>query len=220
MKVFLPMLLLCVFVTACGNSGNDETPPATNQDLNRENQTGTAAVAAIPFPELFANLEQRDTAFFAEAFGDFSAPSALDTLGALPYAEEDGEKFQRFIIYNGDSTRAIDPYSYNHLLVERGGREKLVSGGPDTEVGMIDFTKGTRQRLLYFGPSYILMDARWKGSDTVLFAITEAIGNNKISPEIWEVDLGTMTKRVRRYPDTLSFNVDTYRNEKLDGIGN
>ncbi len=219
MKVTLPILILCLFATACGNNANDEEP-GPNQEVNTENETEEAVIAAIPFPELFANLEQRDTAFFAEGFGDFSAPAALDTLGALPYSEEEGARFRRFMIYNGDSTRAIDPYSYNHLLVERGGREQLVSGGPDTEVGMIDFTKGTRQRLLYFGPSYILMDARWKGSDTVLFAITEAIANDKVSPEIWEVDLSRMTKRVRRYPDTLSFNAATYRNEKLDGAGN
>ncbi|HVG13274.1 MAG TPA: hypothetical protein VM843_09730 [Flavisolibacter sp.] len=220
MKVSLPLLILCLFAVACGNSDNHETSSTPNQDLNTQNDTEVAAVAAIPFPELFAHLEQRDTAFFAEGFGDFSAPSVLDTLSALPYEKEEGTKFRRFIIYNGDSSRAIDPYSYNHLLVERGGREKLVPGGPDTEVGMIDFAKGTRQRLLYFGPSYILMDARWKGTDTVLFAITEAIAEDKISPEIWEVDLGAMTKRVRRYPDTLSFNVETYRSEKLDGIGN
>lgn len=220
MKVTLPLLILCVWVTACGNSSDEETPPATNQELNRENETEAAAMAVLPFPELFANLEQRDTAFFAEAFGDFSAPSALDTLGALPYKEKEGSKFRRFIIYNGDSTRAIDPYSYNHLLVERGGREKLVSGGPDTEVGMIDFTKRTRQRLLYFGPSYILMDARWKGRDTVLLAISEAIANDRVSPEIWEVDLARMTKRVRHYPDTLTFNAESYRKEKLDGGGN
>ncbi len=216
MKRLLPALVLCALLAACGNNEGSDPVPTQEGDVERSSVAEELTDAPVPFPELFAHMEQNDTGFFVEAFSGFSAPTPLDKPGSVPFKEEELAKYRRFLIFNSDSTRAIDPYSYNHLLVERGGKERLVPGGPDTEVGIVNFTKGERQRLLYFGPSYMLMDARWKGVDTVLFAITEDIAGDKISPEIWEVDLASMTKRVRRYPDTLTVNVESYRNQKLD----
>jgi len=216
MKKTLIFLFFAALVTGCTNDAENST---SKEDsvliINAETEPATE-VAPQPFADLFSFLQTSDSGFSTAYFQDFSSSSALDTLAALPIEKKHLAQYASYLIYNPDSSMAIDPYSNSYLIVKKDGYNKLTSGSPDTEVAIVDFKKGKRQRILYFGPSYMVIDAKWKSDKTVLFAISEVISNDKISPEIWEVDLNTFTKKVSRYPDTLNINVNRYREQKLN----
>ncbi len=208
------LLILCfstALLFACGNDADtsEETSIEMVEPEVEENQNTTFA----PLAPLFSFFQSADPSFAPQNFPDFSAAGVMDTLAAAPIEKKMLAPFIPYLIYNNDSSLAIDPYSNNYLLKTSGSATKLVNGSPDTEVALVNFKTNRRQRVLYFGPSYMLIDAKWKGDSTVLFAFTELIGTDKISPEIWEVDVKTMTKKVSRYPDTLTINIQAYKEE-------
>jgi len=210
MKKLLTVSFCALLFFACGN---DDASPVQPDVVTAPDGEEPEASEFAPLAPLFSFFQNADPSFAPQHFQDFYPAGVLDTLSAAPVEKDRLAPFLPYLIYNKDSSLAIDSYSNNYLLKNNGGGTKLVNGNPDTEVALVDFKTNRRQRILYFGPSYMLMDAQWKGDSTVLFAISELIEGDKISPEIWEVDLKTFTKKVSRYPDTLHVNMQTYKEE-------
>lgn len=215
MKNLLTFLFFTATLIACSNDTENNEAKEDSDVVTEPGIETTGNTALVPFTELISFLEKSDSSFSTANFQEFSAAAAIDTLAAAPVEKEHLAQYAAYFIYNEDSSLAIDPYSYNHVIVKKDEGTKLTNGSPDTEVAIVDFREGKRQRILYFGPSYMLIDAKWREDKTVLFAISELIESDKISPEIWEVDLNTFTKKVSRYPDTLTINVNTYKDQKL-----
>jgi hypothetical protein len=207
MKSILLLFLVGVLAVACSDNADvAETNSPAAAGTGGEVVEGEAALATF-----YDYMENADSNFSRGYFQEASPPAAIDTLAAMPVEKDHLAQYDSFLVYNTDRSKAIDPYSHSFLLSKKGGKTTLTSGSPDTELAWIDVRAGKRQRLFYFGPSYIFLDAKWKDDATVLFAISELIGTNKISPEIWEVDINKFTKRVSRYPDSLAIDVAGYR---------
>jgi hypothetical protein len=209
MKKLLSLFLAFAFLAGCSNEADVNTGDGNSTaETGGEVVEGEAALAA--FYEYF---EDRDTSFSRSFFQEASPAEPLDTLPPMPVQKEHLAQYDSFLVYSPDRSKAVDPYSHSYVLTKGEGKTRLASGSPDTELALIDTEKGTRQRLFYFGPSYVFLEAKWKDSATVLFAISELIGANRISPEIWEVDVNRLTKKVSRYPDTLTINLAEYKQQ-------
>ena len=215
MKTRLPVLLLLITAFACTNNV-DSTAKVLKENATPEiSSEPTPNRALEPLSGFFTFFQNNDSSFSPDYFQEFSGAVLLDTLAAATVDENHLEQYKPWFIFNTDSSLAIDPYSHNHVVVKSGGHTKLTSGSPDTEVALIDVKNGNRRRLFYFGPSYMLMDAKWRNNNTLLFALSEVIQPGKISPQIWEVDLNTFTKKVSYYPDTLTVSHTPYSDKKI-----
>ncbi len=201
MKQFLVFGLLALLVIACGD---EETPAAAASEEGTTEPSRSALLA--PLQKLSA-LRNANSTFSAELFSDFFPAGAIDTAAASPFDKAYFQQYAAYLVYNEDSSRALDAYSYSHFFLPGNEKRELKSGSPETELALLDFNKGTRQRVSFFGPSYTLLDAGWKDGNTILVAVGEIIGDNKIHPELWELNLQEFTKKISAYPDTLRYRM-------------
>jgi hypothetical protein len=222
MRFVLPLFLLFTVATAC-NSGNrqtaDEAPPVKDTAIADEysNEPDEPAPiepkAAALFPQLFSYFSAQDTAFHADGFEalvpekDSSATGPLDRNALRP--------FLPYLVYNRDSSLAIDYVSTNFVLRTKGGKQQLAFGGPDTEVQLIDFAKGTRQRILFLGTMGYVCDVAWQDENRLLIAGAEQAENGMI-PMIWRYDTRARILEQLRYPQPLRIDVTDYAEKELN----
>jgi hypothetical protein len=200
--------LAAFFLLLLGSCSNDagkaevetkETPEQSIETNELENA----------FPQFFNYLAQQDTSFSVSRF-DSSISTPLDSTKAFPLDKKQFQPFSAYLIYNNDSSLAIDLYSYNYVLVQRNGKTVLEQGGPDTEVGLIDLKDNTRRRIFFSGPGTSVQQAKWENDHTVFLAGVEEAGQDAVKPVLLKINLAERTMEVYEYRDTLQANVSNY----------
>ncbi|GAA4337895.1 hypothetical protein GCM10023184_33960 [Flaviaesturariibacter amylovorans] len=181
-------------------AGSMEAPPPVGPEIRR---------AAEALPRLYAWIAAQDTAFDPDAFEVFS-PLDADTMPARPMPPSELAQWKPYLMYNADSSLAIDLYSYNYVLRRRGGKTTLEEGGPDFEVGLIDLAKGTRRRLFFTGTAASVLDAAWTDSRTVLLAVAEVRSDDGFRPTLHRFNALTGESTLSTYPTVLRGDVAQY----------
>jgi hypothetical protein len=171
------------------------------------------------FPELLRALESGDTTFTLNSFAtdEAAAPPNTDTK-AYPMEGERLVPFQALFVYNSDSTKAIDLFSYNYMANSRNGRPVMVAGEPDTEVALLDYQNKTRKRLLFLGPSFAALDARWLSNNEVAIAGAEIVGEELIKPIVWKITLPDGGVETEFYTDTVHANLSAIREQRFKSV--
>lgn len=212
MKKQVWMIGFVLLLMACNNSADNTSSNDTVQS-NEQEEMEEATHLQESFPDLYAYLKKQDTSLDIDKFND-GGIAALTDLAAVP-VDEKIKSFSPYFIYNADSSLAIDLYSYNYMQRQKEGKNVLQMAGPDSEVGLINFKNNTRQRVFFSGPSVLILDAKWTSPEEILIAGAEEVGNEKIKPILWKIDLSDSTQHSFSYSDTLSAKVYTYTDEKL-----
>lgn len=204
MKKISFVLLAALFLTACGNNaatkneGIDSTEAGTAE--------GDAAWTKSAFPELYTLLKSQDAsfnpAFFEETEGGTTTPTPPRF-----FPPEELAPFRPYLVYNGDSSRAIDMVSYNYIFTKKGRRDVLEPAGPDTEVGIIDLATGMRTRIFYSGPGMVIREGKWQDENTVLLGGAETVGNGFIRPVLLRINLEQNSLQRFSYADSLQAQV-------------
>ena len=202
MKKLFAFLLFALAFASCAD--NDAT--STEREQPEAAVEVPRSVVLEPLKKLVL-LQKENPSFLADNFSDFFPAGAMDTTAARRLEKERVMRYASYLIYNKDSSLALDTYSYSHFFLPGKGDQGLKSGSPDTELAVVNFKEDTRQRIAYFGPSYTLLDAGWKDNSTVLVAVGAITGENKIHPEVWELSLQQFSKKISAYPDTLLYQV-------------
>jgi hypothetical protein len=212
MRQLLLLALLAVGLAAC-------TDRADTGDKEVTAEPDTEAPAAdwkeSAFPQLLSALKQQDPSFTLDSFVVDETPPAPGEVKAYPLDPERLVPFQSLFVYNQDSTQAIDLFSYNYLANTRNGRQEMVSGEPDTEVALLDYTTKTRKRLLFLGPSYAALDARWLSNNQVAIAGAEIVGEQQIKPIIWKITLPGGQVETEFYTDTVRADIPAIREQRF-----
>ena len=219
MKRVLTLLTGFIFFVACNNNADQVAADSDSAEVENmaEEESATAALQQS-FPSLFTYLQSQDSSFAAARFVE-SETSDLSSHDSFPLGEE-AKAFASYFIYNADSSLALDLYSNNYILRQRGGEEVLQRGGPDTEIALLNLKKGTEQRLLFAGPSISVMDAKWISPQEIVVAGAEEIDNGKVKPMLWKVNLSDSTIQLFSYPDTVSAKTHVYTEERIKRKGN
>lgn len=215
MRKLLLLSLLAAGLYACTDSaapGEKEVasaPPTEQSTLDWKEEA---------FPQYLRALESQDSTFSLDSFAvQEPAPSDVDS-NAYPLDPERLLPFESLFIYNDDSTRAIDLFSYNYVPTTRAGQRYMAAGEPDTEVALINYQDKTRIRLLFLGPSYAALDARWLSNNQVAIAGAELIGDDKIKPIIWKLTLPNHEVETEFYTDTVHANIPAIREQRFTSV--
>ncbi|MBD0365896.1 MAG: hypothetical protein ICV53_07310, partial [Flavisolibacter sp.] len=134
-----------LLMAACTNSASDKSREPEVVNPIAFGETNTAIETA--FPDVFRYFSRQDSSFSATHFQLISE----DSLEALPPGtinKQELRPYLPYLIYNKDSSQAIDMYSYNILLTNKNGNTVSEAAGPDSEVALLDFKANTRRRLL------------------------------------------------------------------------
>lgn len=209
MKIFLPLCLLLV-LWSCSNSDQQQgdvvaESPKDSVVIDNDNQD----VLRLMIPNLFEYFAKQDSSFIPANF-IMKGTAPLNNVKAYP-VEERLKQFHPYLIYNSDSSLAIDLYSYNYTL-QKGEFE---AGEPDSEAALVDFKSGKRKRLLFTGPGISFMDAKWMTANEILIAGAEEINTTQIQPLLWKINLQDSAMELYKYKDTLNAKAYPYTEQKL-----
>ena len=206
--ILYPVLLLTL--AACQNSST-EKQVVEDSSVHGEiilNELDTLKAISRSFAEIDSTF---DMASFEQAG---SAP--VPATDVTPIVQEQLQPFMPYLIYNADSTRAIDPYSYNYVIRERNGQKQVADAGPDSEIALVDFKTKTRRRLWFSGPSARIVDVQWKNGNVLWIAGVEEITTDTYVPFIQQIN--TVTNTVLSYQSGDTLHTTTQQNKLKSGL--
>ena len=203
-------------LTACTNNTrpSKETVNDTSAVENME-EIAEAPQLQSQFPDLYAYFQKQDTTFRS---GQFEG-GELETTDSLPNHPVDRSHllpYYPFLVFNADSSKAVDFVSYNYVLSRKNGKNYIEQGGPDTEVALIDFKEGFRKRLLFLGAAGTVLDAKWENDHVVLLAGAEEVDAENIKPTLWRYDLHNNRMEWYSYTGRIQAHIHDYTEEKLN----
>jgi len=209
---------LILFLMACNNTAENKSE--TEDTIQSEEEEATSErpeiqQIQISFLQMFSFYEANDSSFSASNF-EAAQLDTMNLLPAHPVNEKDLKPFYPYFIYNSDSTKAIDLYSYNIMLKESGGKTIGEPGGPDTEIAIVDFRNKTRQRIFFSGPSFPVYDGAWLSNDVVVLAGGETIADGTMKPMILKINLSSKARQYFNYPDTLNITASDYKDPRIE----
>ncbi|MEC5158769.1 hypothetical protein [Chryseobacterium sp. MP_3.2] len=109
------------------------------------------------------------------------------------------EIYKPFLIFNESKSKYIDLDSY-HWFPNSDGNASFEA---DQQIVLVDYFKKEAQQIAYFGPSYTIEDAYWKGD-----SIAVLLGNSyEKVPFIFEYNFPENTFKYFKYSDTLQFTI-------------
>lgn len=95
--------------------------------------------------------------------------------------------YGKLLVYNKDSLRVADAYSYGWIADGSGNIRK---GEPDDEVAVIDMKDSTRTRILFCGSACVIHKAIWLDEHTIsILGLTDNNGDEVYTPAIWIADI-------------------------------
>ena len=204
---FAKAIFVFILFCSCNNSKKENTAKENEEQFVSQNLDNS-------FTSAFRFFKEQDSSFSVDRFEN-SGEQPMDSLPPLPADEKELKPYYPYFIYNSDSSLAIDLYSYNVLFVNKKGKLVTEGAGPDTEVGLIDSRKRTRQRVYFGGSSNAVIDANWISNHEFFLLTGEITGDKKLQPLILKFDLNTKMKQYYQYPDTLSVKASDYKDERL-----
>lgn len=120
------------------------------------------------------------------------------------------EIYRPFFVFNESRTNYLDFDSY-HWSVAKDGN---ASFNADQQVALIDMKKKTAVQISFFGPSYTVEEAYWKGDSAAVL-----LGNSyEQVPFMMKFNFRKNTVQHYQYPDTLKFDQPYYR-VRLQNLG-
>ena len=208
-----------VLLMACNNDNNAGKEITTTEADTLQQTEAAPEVTYLQqsFPDLFAYMQAQDPAFAAQHFEQGSEVK-MDALPAVALEPEQLKLFEPFLIYNSDSTKAIDLYSYNYIITRRNGEVKMEEAGPDTEVALIDVAGNTRKRIFFSGPSVMVFEARWNNDNEIVMAGAEQVDNQKIKPLVWQYNLADSLMQTFTYDEAIAANMKGFKDQKLKPV--
>ena len=188
--LFTLAIIFFFSLTACNNSTPEVEPEQEDSTDVVVEQQGLQFNTV--FPELHQYFLSEDTSFsptdFEESESRVKGPD-LD----LPVDTTELRRYSPYLLFNSDSSLALDAVSYNYLPVKKGGVSRLAEQGPDFEVSLVNFKTGKKRRLLFFGASGgSFLDAKWQNDSTLLMAgALDWNDANSLRPVMWRYTVPT-----------------------------
>lgn len=120
------------------------------------------------------------------------------------------EIYKPFFVFNESKNQYLDFDSYQWNIAADG----RASFEADQEVALVDYKNKKAQRIAFFGPSYSIEEAYWKGDSVVVL-----LGNSyEKVPFMMKYNFKKKTVENLQYPDTLKFDIP-YSKVRLSKFG-
>ena len=213
-KILLVSTLL--FFAACTNDAADEPKVSDSMSNTVITDELPEEDEIAPVAQVFTSL---DSGFNAGSFYE----SGIDSLQLTQLAKIDSgnlEEFVPYLIYNADSTLAIDPYSYNYVIQDRNGTKKVSQAGPDVEIALIDIKQNTRRRLWFGGPSTAILDAKWKNKNELWLSGIESLDTAGYQPFILAINVTNNQVQRWQSDEIVKTQVNDILKRKLEAQAN
>jgi hypothetical protein len=217
MKKFILLFAWTTILFACNNDANQEGNNTDDSNAVEEAEgieTSPNAFLQNSFPTLFSFYKNSDSSFNINHFEE-AQTTAIDNFDVYKIDTIQMREFLPYLVYNSDSTLAIDLYSYNYVLTKRDGKINADAGGPDTEVALIDVKNNSKKRIFYSGPAINLLEAKWIDDVTVMLAGIEVGEENRNKPIVLKSNIKTNNIKWYVYSKSIETDVSNYVEENV-----
>ena len=208
MKIFQSILPALFFLALAGCNNSADSPETKEDTITAEEEMVLPQVDE-EFPELYTYISRQDSSFSVEGFEGGETEIKTDS-SDQKVKDETLQTFLPYLVFNSDSSYAIDLVIYNYVPERRKGKLVLSEAGPDYEVALIDYRAKTRKPLLFFGTMGTIMDAKWADNQTVLIAGANEVKADSIRPVIWKYEVPTKAWSVYTYRNMIPAVANNY----------
>jgi hypothetical protein len=213
MKTFIKLSLIgSILFASCNNSSDTETSKDDSSSV--EIVEGPTYTVDREFPQLVSYLKSQDSSFSVEKF-EGGEMETKDSLSSTKIDINQLAPYRPYLVYNSDSSMAIDLVSYNYVVSNKKGKTVIEHGGPDTEVALLNLKSNTRKRILFLGSSGTVLQAKWDDDITISIAGAQEVEEGKIKPSIWRYNLATGATELYQYSDAIKANINDYAEKWL-----
>jgi len=211
MNILIRLSLIgSLLFASCNNNSDTESGKEDSSTVEVEE---TYAVDK-EFPQLASYLKSQDSSFSANKF-EGGEMETKDSLASIKIDTTLLASYRPYLIYNNDSSMAIDLVSYNYVVSNKKGKAVIEHGGPDTEVALLDLKNNTRKRILFLGSSGTVLQAKWDDDKTVSIAGAQEVEGGKIKPSVWRYNLTTGVTGLYQYNDAINADINDYAEQWL-----
>jgi hypothetical protein len=196
MKFVIAGLSFLFILSSCKNNSADKHENSIDSETVKRSFNDL-------FPRLNKFLREQDSTFSSELFEEAATTDIPDST-ALKIEEDELLPYFPYLLFNRDSSFALDLVTYNYLPSEKNGITTMEEQGPDYEVALINMKKNERTRLLFFGTMGTVMDATWENPNTVIMVgPTEWTDSDSVQMEMWKYSVGDRKLQKFIYPDKI-----------------
>ncbi len=176
--------------------------PERNVDKPKvENTTTATANDSIDLFPWFQYYQKENADFTSASFNLKQTSPISFQNSSISILNEKGfnEVYKPFLIFNKSKNKYLDFDSYQWFLQPDG------SAGfeADQQVVLVDYKKKDARQIAFFGPSYWIEDAYWKGDSVAVL-----LGNTyEKVPFMMKYNFNKNEVQHFEYPDTLKFDI-------------
>jgi hypothetical protein len=207
MKSRIIFLFVCFSVLSCNDRSTSENDLDATQDSDHTLKLGDI------FPDLYAYLKSQAPQLKDEFEG--GAITLMDTTQAVPITHQEIKRIQPYLIFNSDSSFAIDLVS-NNFIVDTTNKEMLLrAAGANNDVATIDFRYNRRRSFLFPESPETMLDANWESDSTVLVVAASETKDQKVKLVIWRYYVYAWLYNLYGSDQQLDVDIRNYLREKL-----
>ena len=202
-----------ILMLAACNGPSQETKQEEVETEMEDEEIVAAPSFSQTFPELVEFIRSQDSTFSPEQFvsGDMLTKDSAVSQPVEPGTFDD---FSHYLVYNADSSLALDLVSYNFIVSNKKGKQQFDFAGPDTEIALIDIKQNTRKRILFLGSAGLVLDGKWDKDGNIILAGAQDAGDGKLHPVMWKYYPVSSEIEVFSYPGTIKANASEYYDKK------
>lgn len=197
MKSLHILLLLILF--SCSEKqkpSNAASTPQSSGTIIKEKKVEKPDSALIAWFEFYY---KENPGFDADKFVQTSSSAITYSPSPVAILNSKGfnEIYKPFFVFNKSGTKYIDFDSYQWFVAKDGS----ASFEADQQVALVDLKEKTALQIAFFGPSYRIEEAFWKGDSTAVL-----LGNSyEKVPFMMKFNFQKNTVQHFQYSDTLKF---------------
>lgn len=209
---------LCLVMMACTNNADNTTTPTEEEPTeNIPEEVNAGTLLQDYFPLLLTYLQKSNGTFTSDSVTQAES-ATQQAIAPYPIDPNKKDSFKQLLIYNNDSTQAIDLFSYNYIVTNKNGTITAEAAEPDTEVALMDFKNGERRRLWFSGPAATVLDAAWMNPQEIAIAGMQENESGQRHPAVWVVSLPDSTIDTYLYQQPANISSTGYLSQRFPNI--
>lgn len=188
------IILASILLLSCNTEQNREQAQNTGTDsLLSDNEDYINGLKEDK--SLMLNLKQISN--FPEP-DSFSLKNITEGDGTADFYKYDADltdsffiKYGPMIVFNDDSTKFIDGFSYRYMIdFDTKGKRLAAGGDPESEVAIVDVRTKKRTRILYCGTTCSIEKVFWYNKDIIgILALNSENADDKYIPVLWFMNI-------------------------------
>ncbi len=207
-----PIFLLPIFLFSCSDKKENNTTVLTPEHGKTEITEKLPEYENAALSSWISYYKNTNPDFSAEKFAVSNTSPIAYYPSNVKVMNEKGfnEIYKPFFVFNESKNQYLDFDSYQWNMAADGN----ASFEADQEVALVDYKNKTVQRIAFFGPSFTVEEAYWKGDSVAVL-----LGNSyEKVPFMMKYNFKKKTVENFQYPDTLKFDIP-YSKVRLQKFG-